>query len=171
MKSIVSGDWLDDGAEGSPTARASSVAAEEAARVCLEAYRLKTTRPCVSQVERRHQGVDAAGAATRVASGWMANRVGRTTTTGLGRWTVRASPERATAAPACIDRIAGTRAQHKPTITPLNRAVPQCPPIAELARSDKFQSRSRFLLAKSFDYFRARELTAERKTIAICFDK
>jgi hypothetical protein len=97
------------------------VATEEAARARVEAWRSNTTRPCVSQVERRHRGVDAAGAATRVASGWMANRVARPATAEIGRWTVRARRERATDAPACIDRIAGMRAQHKPAITPVNR--------------------------------------------------
>ena len=97
----------------SPMAGASSVA--EAARALVEAKRLDDERKFVSHAERRHRGVDAAGTATGVASGRMANRVGRTAT-GHGRWTARARPARAAFAPARIERIAGARAQHTPAI-------------------------------------------------------
>ena len=92
----------------SPMAGASSVA--EAARALVEAKRLDGERKCVSPAERCHRGVDAAGTATRVASGRMVNRVGRTAT-GHGRWTARAAVK-----PARIDLITGTRARHTPTI-------------------------------------------------------
>ena len=111
-KSIVSGDSVPDAAGGdaarSPMAGASSVA--EAARALVEAKRLDGERKCVSPAERCHRGVDAAGTATRVASGRMVNRVGRTAT-GHGRWTARAAVK-----PARIDLITGTRARHTPTI-------------------------------------------------------
>jgi hypothetical protein len=111
-KSIVSGVSVPDAAGGdaarSPMAGASSVA--EAARALVEAKRLDDERKCVSHAERRHRGVDAAGTATGVASGRMANRVGRTAT-GHGRWTARAAVK-----PARIDLITGTRARHTPTI-------------------------------------------------------
>ena len=118
----------------SPMAGASSVA--EAARARVEAKRLDGERKCVSPAERCQLRGDAAGTATRVASGRMVYRVSGTNSDGARG----GSEARATRAHRRVSTSSRARARgtHRPSRHPWRscnvRGVPTICSCAELDR-------------------------------------